>query len=130
MKTCFLQDGIANVLPSLWQTFAIAVANFCHRSGKLLPSQWQDFAIVLARSCHYDGRTLAIYQQKQADTSATGTLLLSQSLLPHFERILSGLQFQQYLSILLTHIFYTSAHFTDKLPVLPDVLRRRGRQIK
>ncbi|EGF54714.1 hypothetical protein HMPREF9446_02755 [Bacteroides fluxus YIT 12057] len=38
-------------MPSLWQTFAIALAKNCHRFGKELPPLWQSFANEQAKPC-------------------------------------------------------------------------------
>ena len=46
---CQPESNFANLLPCFWQTFAMPMAKFCQRGGKVLPRGWQNLANLSAR---------------------------------------------------------------------------------
>jgi hypothetical protein len=49
---CLPESNFANPLPCFWQTFAMPMAKFCQRGGKVLPIGWQNLANLSARKTH------------------------------------------------------------------------------
>ena len=55
---CLPESNFANPLPCFWQTFAMPMAKFCQRGGKVLPMGRQNLVIGVARKAEkgaFDG---------------------------------------------------------------------------